>query len=42
MPQVGFEPMITVFEWAKMVHALDQAATVISLPFNILFQNNQF
>jgi hypothetical protein len=30
MPQVGFEPTIPVFEWAKTVHALDSAATVIS------------
>jgi hypothetical protein len=28
MPQVGFEPMFQVFEWAKTVHALDLAATV--------------
>jgi hypothetical protein len=31
MPQVGFEPMIPVFERAKTVHALDRAATVIGL-----------
>jgi hypothetical protein len=31
MPQVGFEPMIPVFERAKTVHALDSAATVIGL-----------
>jgi hypothetical protein len=30
MPQVGFEPIIPVFERAKTVHALDLAATVIS------------
>jgi hypothetical protein len=29
MHRVGFEPTIPVFEWAKMVHALDSAATVI-------------
>jgi hypothetical protein len=29
MPQVGFEPTISVFERAKTVHALDSAATVI-------------
>jgi hypothetical protein len=29
MPRVGFEPTILVFERAKMVHALDRAATVI-------------
>jgi hypothetical protein len=29
VPQVGSEPTIQVFEWAKTVHALDRAATVI-------------
>jgi hypothetical protein len=29
-PSVGFEPMISAFEGAKIVHALDRAATVIS------------
>jgi hypothetical protein len=29
MLEVGFEPTITVFERAKVVYALDQAATVI-------------
>jgi hypothetical protein len=29
MTRVGFEPTISVFEWAKTVHALDCAATVI-------------
>jgi hypothetical protein len=29
MPKVGFEPMITVFERVKTVHALDHAATEI-------------
>jgi hypothetical protein len=29
MPQVGFEPTISVFERVKTVHALDRAATVI-------------
>jgi hypothetical protein len=29
MPRVGFEPTISMFEWAKMVHSLDRAATVI-------------
>jgi hypothetical protein len=29
MPRVGFENTIPVFEWAKTVHALDRAATVI-------------
>jgi hypothetical protein len=31
MPRVGFETTIPVFEWAKTVHALDRAATVIGL-----------
>jgi hypothetical protein len=29
MPQEGFEPMTSVFERAKAVHALDRVATVI-------------
>jgi hypothetical protein len=29
MPPVGFEPMISALERAKVVHALDCAATVI-------------
>jgi hypothetical protein len=29
MSQMGFKPTIPVFEWAKTVHALDRAATVI-------------
>jgi hypothetical protein len=29
MPQVGFEPTITVFERAKTFHSLDSAVTVI-------------
>jgi hypothetical protein len=38
MPLVGFEPMIPVFERAKMFHALDCVATVIGplpLPGNL-------
>jgi hypothetical protein len=31
MPRVGFETTISVFEWAKTVHVLDSAATVIGL-----------
>jgi hypothetical protein len=31
MPQVGFEHTITVYERAKIVHALDCAATVIGV-----------
>jgi hypothetical protein len=26
MPPVGFEPTISVLEWAKTVHALDRAS----------------
>jgi hypothetical protein len=33
MPWVGFELTIPVFERAKMVHALDRAATVIGPVF---------
>jgi hypothetical protein len=29
MPQMEFEPTISVFEQVKMVHALDHVATVI-------------
>jgi hypothetical protein len=29
MPRVGLTPKIPAFEWAKTVHALDPAATVI-------------
>jgi hypothetical protein len=32
MPRVGFEPNFLVFEWAKTVHVLDLAATVIGVP----------
>jgi hypothetical protein len=35
MPRVGFEPTIPMFEWAKTVHALDRAATVISYHLTI-------
>jgi hypothetical protein len=31
MTQMGFEPMIRVFERAKTIHALDRATTVIGL-----------
>jgi hypothetical protein len=34
MLEVGFELTISVFEWAKRVHALDCAATVIGLILN--------
>jgi hypothetical protein len=29
MPQVGFEPTISVFEWAKTANVLDREATLI-------------
>jgi hypothetical protein len=32
---VGFEPTIPAFELAKIVHALDRAATVIGILDNI-------
>jgi uncharacterized protein YaaN involved in tellurite resistance len=31
MPLMGFEPTISVLERAKTVHALDRAATVLSI-----------
>jgi hypothetical protein len=31
MPEVGFEPTILVFEQAKIIHALNRAATVIGI-----------
>jgi hypothetical protein len=34
MPQERFEPRIPVFEWAKTVHALDRAVTVIGSSLN--------
>jgi hypothetical protein len=42
MPQVGFEPKIPVYEWAKTVHASDRAATVIAFNFlsaSLVFQS---
>jgi hypothetical protein len=43
MPQVGFEPTIPVFEWAKTVRALDRAATVMGKHDlrNLLLRNNE-
>jgi hypothetical protein len=35
MPQVGFEPMISVFELEKTVHASDRAATGIGWIKNV-------
>jgi hypothetical protein len=40
-PQVGFEPMIPVFEWAKIVYALDPAATVTGITEYSLFKSVQ-
>jgi hypothetical protein len=37
MPQLGFEPMIPVFEQAKMVHALDRVATVIGQSYIYIY-----
>jgi hypothetical protein len=44
MPEVGFELMIPVFERAMAVHALDSAATVISvlLTNELIKISNQF
>jgi hypothetical protein len=39
MPRVGFEPTIPAFEWAKTVHDLDRAATVIGI-INIRTEDN--
>jgi hypothetical protein len=41
MPQVGFEPMISLFEQAKTVHALDRAVTEIVFSTNYLLTNNR-
>jgi hypothetical protein len=35
MPRVGFEPMISMLDWAKTVHALDSATTVIGICFRL-------
>jgi hypothetical protein len=35
MPLAGFEPTIPVFKWAKIFHALDRAATVTSIFWDI-------
>jgi hypothetical protein len=39
MPQVGFEPTIPVFEWAKRVRTLDCVATVLGLVKSLVAQN---
>jgi hypothetical protein len=38
MHQVGFEPTIAVFEWAKAVHALDRVGTVIGTTNTTAYQ----
>jgi NADH:ubiquinone oxidoreductase subunit 4 (subunit M) len=39
MPQVGFEPTISVFHQAKTVHALDCVASVIGFCVGMLYVN---
>jgi hypothetical protein len=41
MPQVGFEPLIPVFERAKIVHALDRTATATGLYLYLVLSNDQ-
>jgi hypothetical protein len=36
MHREGFEPTVPVFEWVKIVHALDRGGTVIGLQFLLL------
>jgi hypothetical protein len=38
MPPAGFKPTTPVFGWAKTVHTLDHAATVIGLIIGIIRQ----
>jgi hypothetical protein len=40
MPLFGLEPKIPLFVWAKKVHALDHAATVIG-KILIIIQNDK-
>jgi hypothetical protein len=42
MPQVGFEPMIPVFEQVKTVHVLDRAVTVIGLLLLYFVESPQY
>jgi hypothetical protein len=37
MPRVRFEPTTPAFEWAKIVHALDRAVTVIGINYSATF-----
>jgi hypothetical protein len=39
MPLVEFETAIPVFELAKTVHALDRAAIVFGIIYNLLLHN---
>jgi hypothetical protein len=39
MPQVGFEPTIPVFERAKIIHALDRAATVLGFLYTSIYSS---
>jgi hypothetical protein len=41
MSLLGFEPTIPVFEWAKTVHALDNAATVIGFNSYLLTERGR-
>jgi hypothetical protein len=41
MPQVGFEPMVSVFEQVKTVRALDRATTLIGFSTNYLLTNRE-
>jgi hypothetical protein len=40
MPLVGFEPITSVSEWAKTVHVLDRAATVIGKNYDHTSRNH--
>jgi hypothetical protein len=39
MLQVGFKLTTPEFDWAKKVHALDSAATVIGVEYNLHTEN---
>jgi hypothetical protein len=40
MPRVGFEPTTPMFEWAKTIHALDRAITVLGRLNDTVSQKN--
>jgi hypothetical protein len=42
MPQVGFEPMISMFERARTINALDRGATVIGWRLKYLRQMKEY